>query len=260
MTEPPSGPRLGFFTSPPHECGYLPAREAVTMFADPRVPLSRDTYTWLSAHGFRRSGTHVYRPHCGACNACIAVRVAVAEFVPRRAHRRTLADNAAVEIVRRPARFEREHFRLYESYLAARHPDSQMDATNAGAYMSFLTAPWCETEFWEFREADELLAVAVVDRLGDGLSSVYTFFSPRHAGRSLGRFAILKQIESARASGLPWLYLGYWIRECRKMVYKREYAPLEYFRGGHWTRAIPGGGLPDRPGPRQGETLPPPAD
>ena len=236
MTEPTAAPRIGFFTSPPHECGYLPARNAVTMFADPRLNLNAEAYTWLSAHGFRRSGTHVYRPQCGACSACIAVRVAVEDFRPRRIHRRTLAANTDVGIARGPARFDPEHFRLYEAYLNARHPDSQMDSTNPSAYMSFLTAQWCDTDFYEFRSKRELLAVAVVDRLGDGLSSVYTFFSPDHEHRSLGRLAILKQIDWARSAGLPWVYLGYWIKACRKMSYKDEYEPLEYYRGGTWTR------------------------
>lgn len=237
MTEPPSAPRLGFFTSPPHECGYLPEREAVTMFADPRINLSVEAYTWLSAHGFRRSGTHVYRPHCGACSACIPVRIAVPEFEPSRAQRRTLARNEDIEVVQRPARFEREQFALYERYLSARHRDSHMDSTNPSAYMSFLTALWCDTSFYEFRLRGELLAVAVVDRLGDGLSSVYTYFSPDHRTRSLGRYAILKQVEWAAAAGLPWVYLGYWIQQCRKMSYKQEYAPLEFYLDGEWTRS-----------------------
>jgi len=236
VTEPPTARRLGFFTSPPHECGYLPARDAVTMFTDPRLNLNIEAYTWLSAHGFRRSGAHVYRPHCGSCNACIAVRVAVDEFKPRRIHQRTIVANQDLGIKHRPACFDPEHFRLYESYLTARHPDSRMDSSSPSAYMSFLTAYWCETDFYEFRRKDELLAVAVVDKLGDGLSSVYTFFSPDHQNRSLGRFAILKQIEWARAANLPWVYLGYWIKACGKMSYKDEYAPLEYYRGGHWTR------------------------
>lgn len=236
MTEPPAPPRIGFFTSPPHTCGYLPGRSAVTLFADPRIRLSTEAYTWLSAHGFRRSGTHVYRPHCGPCTACVAVRVPVAEFVPHRRHRRTLALNTDLEIRERRARFDPEHYALYVEYLHARHPDSQMDATNPGAYMGFLTAVWCETAFYEFRLGEELLAVAVVDRLGDGLSSVYTFFSPRFPERSLGRLAVLKQIEWARAADLPWVYLGYWIRECRKMRYKTEFAPLEYFLGSSWRR------------------------
>jgi len=236
VTVAPGQSHIGFFTSPPHACGYLADRDAITMFADPRIRLDAATYTALSAHGFRRSGTHVYRPNCGSCQACIAVRVAVDDFKPHRQHRRTLSLNADIEIVPSPARFDVEHFLLYEAYLGARHADSQMEATNPGAYMSFLTAAWCDTLFYEFRLDEELLAVAVVDQLGDGLSSVYTFFSPKYPARSLGRFAVLTQIELARKSGLPWLYLGYWIGECRKMSYKQEYAPLEYFRNGAWSR------------------------
>ena len=236
MTEPPTQPRIGFFASPPHECGYLPDREAVTMFADPRIRLTPRTYTWLSNHGFRRSGTHVYRPHCGSCNACIAVRVSVDDFRPRRRHRRTLALNADLDIKHRSASFEDEHYRLYTEYLHARHPDSQMDATSPSSYLSFLTAAWCDTTFHEFRLDGELVCVAVVDQLEDGLSSVYTFFSPHFPERSLGRLAVLKQVEWAREAGQQWVYLGYWIEACRKMSYKREFEPLEYFRAGRWTR------------------------
>jgi len=245
MNEPPTLPRIGFFTSPPHECGYLADRTAVTMFADPRIRLSTETYSWLSAHGFRRSGTHVYRPHCGNCNACVAVRIAVDDFQPRRRHRRTLARNADLTVRERPARFDGEHFALYERYLRARHPDSQMDSTNPSSYMSFLTAGWCDTRFYEFRHRHELLAVAVVDLLEDGLSAVYTFFAPEQGARSLGRYAILQQVEWARAAGLPWVYLGYWIAECGKMSYKTEFAPLERFRDGAWVRdPEPGAGAP----------------
>jgi arginine-tRNA-protein transferase len=164
------------------------------------------------------------------------VRIAVNEFAPNRAQRRTLARNADLSMHARPPRFEREHFLLYEHYLKARHPDSHMDSTNPSAYMSFLTALWCDTTFYEFRRAQDLLAVAVVDRLGDGLSAVYTFFAPAEADRSLGRLAVLKQVEWAAAMGLPWLYLGYWIRDCRKMSYKHEYAPLEFYINGEWRR------------------------
>lgn len=242
MTESPPLPRIGFFTSPPHPCGYLAERSAVTLFADPRLRLTTEAYTRLSAHGFRRSGTHVYRPHCGSCQACIAVRVAVDAFRPRRSQRRTLAQNADVEVRERPPRFDPEHYALYVEYMRARHPASQMDASNPGAYLGFLTADWCDTAFLEFRCAEELLAVAVVDKLDDGLSAVYTFFSPRHVARSLGRLAVLEQIARARAAGLPWVYLGYWIADCRKMRYKAEYAPLEYFHGGHWHPAPPAPG------------------
>lgn len=226
--------RIGFFTSPQHPCGYLDDMQATTLFADPRVELNVQTYTRLSAYGFRRSGTHVYRPHCLPCRACVPVRVDVDKFKPRRMHKRTVRKNADLAIVECPAEYRSEHFALYERYLKARHPDSQMEASSPDAYMSFLTASWTRTKFYEFRLDDELLAVAVVDKLLGALSAVYTFFAPEHEDRSLGRFAILKQIEWAQAARLPWVYLGYWIEQSPKMNYKNEYAPLQYFRAGRW--------------------------
>lgn len=207
------------------------------MFADPRVTPDTKMYTNLSAQGFRRSGTHIYRPHCDICKSCVAVRVVVNEFRPNRSHRRTLALNADLNVKRAPARFNAEHFRLFQAYLEARHPNTLTNTGDPRGYMEFLTCKWCETDFYEFRKQNELVAVAVVDRLTDSISSVYTFFSPQHFDRSLGRFAILKQIAWADSENLAWVYLGYWIKNCRKMSYKKEYQPLEYYHAGNWTRS-----------------------
>lgn len=109
-----------------------------------------------------------------------------------------------------------------------------MDNPTPESYMDFLTASWADTRFCEMRLDDKLLAVAIIDEIGDALSSVYTFFDPDYANRSLGKFAILYSIEDARKKGLAWVYLGYWIAECRKMKYKNEYQPMEYFIDGKW--------------------------
>jgi arginine-tRNA-protein transferase len=78
--------------------------------------------------------------------------------------------------------------------------------------------------------------VDVVDHLGDGLSSVYTFFDPEPPGASYGTFSILWQIRKCQELGLPYLYLGYWIRESPKMAYKSKFEPIEGFVGGTWRR------------------------
>jgi arginine-tRNA-protein transferase len=110
-----------------------------------------------------------------------------------------------------------------------------MDHDDPEAFLAFLTARWAETTFFEFRLEGALLAVAVVDRMEDALSAVYTFFDPDRPERSLGRYAVLYEIAAAKDLGLRWLYLGYWIRDCRKMRYKDEFQPLEAYSEGRWV-------------------------
>lgn len=123
-----------------------------------------------------------------------------------------------------------------------------MNDTNEQRYIDFLTTPWLDTQFVEFRLQNRLLAVAVTDRLALGLSAVYTFFDPDFVNLSPGVFAILWQIEEARQSNLPHLYLGYLVPGCRKMEYKSEYRPLQIFdfRKQRW---IPLDGLSGSPTP-----------
>jgi len=236
MTHSTRVSRLSFYATPPHACSYIEGRDAVTLFADPRFPKSNALYAALSERGFRRSGEHLYQPHCPECNACVPIRVPVAEFMPRRQQRRNWRQNRDLNVeIKRPV-FESAHFELYRRYIAARHPGGGMDNPTPDNYMNFLTASWSDTRFIEFREQDRLLAVAVTDRMPNALSAVYTFFDPDSSHRSPGRYAILYQIELARQTGRDWLYLGYWIESCRKMSYKTEYQPLEYYRGGEWRR------------------------
>lgn len=239
MTSPAAFKLLGFFATPPHECSYLPERQAVTIFADPDFPKDRRLYTLLSEHGFRRSGRHIYRPRCPGCKACVPVRVPVAEFRPRRSQRRNWRDNRDLRVQAREPVYRREHFALYQTYLDARHPGGGMDNPTPGQYLEFLTSTWSETVFYELRLGPRLAGVAVVDRLDDGLSAVYTFFDPGLRGRGLGTYAVLWEIEQARHEGLRWLYLGYWIEASPKMRYKTDYQPLEYFHQGSWQRTPP---------------------
>lgn len=239
MNSLPENARLAFFTTPPYSCSYLPGRVATTLFADPHAPKDPALYGTLSAHGFRRSGEHLYRPHCEGCEACVPVRIPVADFRARRAHSRTLSANAGVEMHILPGRYLDEHFELYRRYLRWRHPGGGMDNPSPESYAEFLLSSWADTLVFEFRDHGRLMAVAVVDRLQDALSAVYTFYDPDFARRSPGRLAVLKEIAHARETGLRWVYLGYWIADCRKMSYKVEYQPLEYFQGGRWQRQAP---------------------
>jgi arginine-tRNA-protein transferase len=102
--------------------------------------------------------------------------------------------------------------------------------------------------------------VSVIDRLEDGLSSVYTFYEPERAGGSLGTYGILWQVEACRRMGLPYVYLGYWIGESPKMAYKSRFRPLQALRDGQWEtlEAVLGhkGPLPPHAAPDPGPEAP----
>lgn len=230
---------LVFYASPPHACSYLPAREALTLFADPHAPMSATLYSELITMGFRRSGGFVYRPRCLGCEACRPARIPVAEFSPSRSQRRAQKQNQDLTVKRLPARFDEQHYALYRRYLNARHAEGGMNSDDPARYMEFLASRWMDTEFIEFRHGERLVMVAVVDSLKNGLSAVYTFFAPDESRRSLGTHAVLWQIEEARRRALPHVYLGYWIEECPQMAYKKNFRPLEVYRHGSWQRFLP---------------------
>lgn len=226
--------RIGLLAGPEHFCSYLPDRIARSLYADTGLKMSVPIYSRLAEQGFRRSGDLVYRPHCRACRACVPMRIPVNRFVPDRSQLRNFRRNGDLEVIGKPARLDDEHYQLFQNYLTARHADGDMADSSPEDYIGFLGSQWAETIFFEFRRGGDLLAVAVVDRLDLGLSAVYTFFDPDQARRGLGTFAVLWQIGEARRLGLEWLYLGYWIGDCRKMTYKQRYRPLEAFVDGEW--------------------------
>jgi len=227
--------RLKFYATQPHSCSYLPDEQATTLFLDPSQPMDVNVYADLSEMGFRRSGDHLYRPHCQNCNACVPARIPAARFIPNRQQRRILKRNADLTVTAARPAFKEEYFDLYRRYIETRHADGDMYPPSRDQFSTFLVRdlPFCW--FYEFRLEGRLLAVAVCDLLPNGLSAVYTFYEPDEERRSLGRFAILWQITEALRQDLEAVYLGYWIKNCKKMNYKTQYRPIELLINQRWV-------------------------
>lgn len=233
---------LTFYSTEPHPCSYLAGLEATTVFADPAFPMTPEIYSHLCEQGFRRSGEHIYKPHCQQCSACVPLRIPIKDFRADRQQKRCWKQNQdlSIEIVEDIR--SGEHYKLYERYIRERHRDGDMYPASLKQYEGFLAAPSFSleqpvTHYIEFRLGTRLLAIAVTDILAAGASAIYTFYEPEEEQRSLGVFSVLFQIELARRLGLPYLYLGYWIDASRKMSYKARYKPHEVFLQGRWTAA-----------------------
>lgn len=227
---------LQFYATAAYPCSYLPGRLARSQVATPIELIDTPTYSHLVAAGFRRSGTFTYRPHCDHCRACVPVRIAVDDFQPNRTQRRVWQKNTHLVTRRLDLRFSHEHYALYRRYQLSRHAGGGMDQDSREQYSHFLLESNVQTELTEFREKGVLRMVSIIDHLSDGLSSVYTFYDAQDAKNSLGTYSILWQIEEAKRRGLPYLYLGYWIEESRKMSYKIQFQPLEGLQRGRWSR------------------------
>ena len=231
---------LQFYATSPYPCSYLPGRDARSQVATPTHLIDAEVYSTLVRRGFRRSGAFTYRPHCINCMACIPVRLPVAELQYSRAQRRAIRNHADLTIRQRPLAFFAEHYALYTRYQNARHAGGGMDEDGHEQYAHFLLQSNVDTRLIEFSDGDAVRMVSIIDVLEDGLSSVYTFYDPDVPGASFGTYNILWQARQCNALDLPYLYLGYWISESRKMAYKSRFSPIEGLIDGRWqTLDIP---------------------
>lgn len=236
-----------FFLTAPSACPYVDGqfeRKVFTHLVGERAPELNDL---LTQGGFRRSQNIAYRPACETCRACVSVRILVDEFEPSRSMKRVMARNGDLIGVEHRAEPSTEQYSLFRTYLDSRHRRGGMSDMTVLDYAMMVEDTHVDTRIVEYRRRGantfitgkgegELLAVALTDRMGDGLSMVYSFFSPEIEDRSLGTFMILDHIERARAAGLPHVYLGYWVNGSRKMAYKVRFGPQEHLGPKGWER------------------------
>ena len=236
LHRPPRRPQF-FYTTAPLPCPYLPGRTERKIVTELSGTEAEALHERLSRAGFRRSHNIAYAPVCPGCQACVPIRVVSEEFTPDRTQRRILRANADLTISEMPARATAEQFTLFQRYQKNRHADGDMAAMGYYDYRAMIEDTPISTGILEFRDAqDRLLGACLTDWLADGLSAVYSFFDTDQEKRSLGTFAVLWLIGRARSLGLPYVYLGYWVPESRKMAYKARFRPSEILISGAWHR------------------------
>lgn len=228
-----------FFTTAPLPCPYLPGRLERKIVTELSGPDAEALHEALSRAGFRRSHSIAYTPACPGCNACIPVRIVIKDFAVKRTMRRIMKTNGDLVAHEVAARATAEQYRLFSRYQDSRHSGGDMALMGFYDYRSMVEDSPIDTHLIEFRDSSGVLrAACLTDRMNDGLSAVYSFYDPEMTERSFGTYVILWLVERARSMGLPYVYLGYWIAESRKMSYKARFAPLEAFGPGGWRPLV----------------------
>jgi arginyl-tRNA--protein-N-Asp/Glu arginylyltransferase len=237
-----------FYLTAPAPCPYLEGRKERKVFTHLVGDKAPQVNDMLTQGGFRRSQNIAYRPACEDCRACISVRIVVDEFRPTASMRRVLKANSDLAGKQLPASPTTEQYALFRDYIDHRHAEGGMADMSALDYSMMVEDTHVNTMAIEYRlrgpdtaitgrGEGSLLAMALTDILSNGLSMVYSFYDPELTQRSLGTWMILDHIERARRMGLPYVYLGYWVRGSRKMEYKTRFTPQEHLGMTGWERA-----------------------
>lgn len=237
MRHRPASKTHFFFTTTPLPCPYLDGRVERRMVTELMGPEAVGLNDQLSIAGFRRSHTIAYTPVCDGCSACVSVRIPVNEYAPNKTQRRIANRNQDLVVGERAAIATREQYDLFKRYIDTRHGDGDMAMMGQSDYRALVEETPVKSNLIEFRAPDgQLIAGCLTDRLGDGLSAVYSFFDTSEDKRSLGTYVVLWLVERAKELGLSYVYLGYWVQGSPKMDYKRNFRPLEAYTPDGWQR------------------------
>lgn len=228
-----------FYVTAPQPCPYLAGRMERKLFTSLQGDTSELLNDTLSKQGFRRSQNVLYRPSCADCNACLSARIRVSDFKLSKSQRRVLRRNARLTRRATSPWATEEQFELFRRYLDYRHADGGMADMDIFEFAAMIEETPVRSRVIEYMDTTATLdggltAVCLTDILDDGVSMVYSFFEPTLSKQSLGTYVILDHIQIARETGLPFVYLGYWVPGSEKMAYKARFRGLEVYRGGVW--------------------------
>jgi leucyl-tRNA---protein transferase len=230
-----------FFITAAGPCPYLPGRLERKVFTHLVGPDAKSLNTQLSNGGFRRSQNIAYRPACDSCQSCKSVRVPVRLFEWTKGFRRNLTRNSDISSTVVAAKATSEHYSLFRTYIDHRHGDGGMVDMTVLDFAAMVDDTLVDSRIVEYRVPTaynpngELIAAVLVDVLNDGISLIYSFYDPELERRSLGTYVILDMIRRTELLNLPFVYLGFWIKESDKMNYKSRFLPQERLSPEGWV-------------------------
>ena len=230
-----------FVSAKPQEIGFCTLKDECPYLANRKCKMEykfiqncpKALNQELVSRGWRRFGAYFSRPICDDCAECVGLRVRVNEFRLSKSQRRVIRKNASTKIILRKPNLSNEHLFLYEKYheFMLYKRGWKINSLNFRQYYNlYVDAAFDYGYELDFYDGQKLICVDLIDILNDGISSIYCFYDPEYVDLSLGKFSLLSEIQMAHLRGLRYIYLGYFVAECKSLCYKADYTPNELLK------------------------------
>ncbi len=191
---------------------------------------SEEDYQNMLEHGWRRFGKMHFVPECKNCNKCVSMRIDVKNYKFSRSEKRVFRKNLDTKLYIQEPSLTLDHLDLYDKY------HFHMNEKKGWSYSpidpeeydrSYIQGKSSYTKEFLFVRDKKLIGVSLVDILENSMSAIYSFYDHEYEKFSIGKFSILAQIKIAKELDIPYVYLGYWIKDHFSMGYKQSYKPFE---------------------------------
>jgi arginine-tRNA-protein transferase len=187
-------------------------------------------YQAMLERGWRRFGKMHFVPECKTCTKCVSMRIDVKNYKFSKSEKRVINKNKDTKLYIRPPSISMEHLSLYDKYHKFMNDKKNWPYTAIDAEDYLKSYVEGKEEFAKeflYIKDEKLIGVALVDILPGSISSIYCFYDHDYQDLSIGKFSILAQIKIAKEMNIPYIYLGYWIKDHFSMGYKESYSPYE---------------------------------
>ncbi|AXH10442.1 arginyltransferase [Malaciobacter halophilus] len=194
---------------------------------------SIEDYQNMLEHGWRRFGKMHFVPECSNCTKCISMRIDAKNYKFSKSEKRVINKNKDTKLYIQAPSISIDHLKLYDKYHKFMHRKKQwpyQPISPEDYARSYVEGKDKFTKEFLYFKDEKLVAVALVDILPKSISAIYCFYDHEYSELSLGKFSILAQIKIAKELEIPYIYLGYWIKEHYSMGYKVNYKPFEILK------------------------------
>ena len=187
-------------------------------------------YQNMLVHGWRRFGKMHFAPECEGCHKCISMRIDVKKYKFSSSQKRVLVKNSDTKVIIQKPSISIDHLKLYDKYHYTMNKKKRWAYSSIEAHeyiKSYLEGELSWAREILYIRDEKLIAVALCDILPKAISSIYCYYDHAYEKYSIGKYSILSQIKIAKELNIPYIYLGYWIKDHLSMGYKKEYQPFE---------------------------------